>query len=83
MLLNYHVETEALIELLDEIEAKAGKGESVSSSREAGFQAHTSSGDSWSSELQTTLMGLSNHCKHVLEHHLDIIKPDELKEILK
>eukprot|EP00731_Ephydatia_muelleri_P029268 Em0020g912a len=84
VLLNYRVETEAFIELLNEIEAKAGRGESVSSNREAGPQAHTTaSGDSWSSELQTTLVGLSNHCKHRLEHHLDIIKLDDLREVLK
>ena len=83
VLLNYNVKMEAFLALLEEIEAKAGKGESVSSNSEMAVPQASTPGDMWSSELQGTLTELSNYCKNVLEHHLDIIKPKELREVLK
>ena len=82
VLMNYQVKMEAFLALLEEIEAKAGRGKSVSSSSEVTPQTHALT-DAWSSDLQETLAGLCSYCKNVLEHHLDIIKPEELREVLK
>ena len=49
MLLNYNVKMEAFLALLEEIEAKAGKGKSVSCNSEMAVPQASTPGDMWSS----------------------------------